>query len=74
MGIFVKEVTVDGAKIPSVINCMSNLVTLILPETFGEHLPVIIGVLSVPLALIFDTNVARYDWHRGKILTSVPKA
>lgn len=56
MGIFVKEVTVDGAKIPGVINCMSNLVTLILPETFGEHLPVIIGALSVPLALIFDTN------------------
>lgn len=56
MGIFVKEVTVDGAKIPSVINCMSNLVTLILPETFGEHLPVIIGALSAPLALIFDTN------------------
>ena len=56
MGILVKDVTVDGAKIPSVINCMSNLVTLILPETFGEHLPVIIGVLSVPLALIFDTN------------------
>ena len=56
MGIFVKEVTVDGEKIPGVINCMSNLVTLILPETFGEHLPVIIGALSVPLALIFDTN------------------
>ena len=35
---------------------MSNLVTLILPETFGEHLPVIIGALSVPPALIFDTN------------------
>jgi len=56
MGILVKDVTIDGAKIPSVINCMSNLVTLILPEAFGEHLPVIIGVLSAPLALVFDTN------------------
>ncbi len=56
MGILVKTVTVDGTKVASVVTCMSDLITLILPNALGEHLPVVIGTLSVPLALAFDTD------------------
>ena len=56
MGILVKTVTVEGVKVASVVTCMSDLITLILPPFLGEHLPVVIGILSVPLALAFDTD------------------
>jgi len=56
MGILVKNVKVDGTEIPSVVNCMSNLISMILPAALGTHLPLVIGLLSVPLALAFDTD------------------
>ncbi len=52
MGILVKEVD----EIPSVVTCMADIITMILPDVLGRHLPIVIGVLSVPLALAFDTD------------------
>ncbi len=56
MGILVKSVTVDGAEVASVVTCMSNLIKMVLPASLGKHLPLVIGILSVPLALAFDTD------------------
>ena len=42
--------------IPSVVSCIAGLVSKILPEFLGQNLPLVIGVLSVPLALAFDTD------------------
>ena len=57
MGILVKTVTTgDGAEIPSVVSCMSGIIASILPAALGRHLPLVIGILSVPLALAFDTD------------------
>lgn len=57
MGVLVKSVTgADGAEIASVVTCMSDLIKMILPDFLGRHLPLVIGVLSVPLALAFDTD------------------
>ena len=57
MGILVKTVTTgDGAEIPSVVSCMSGIIASILPAALGAHLPLVIGILSVPLALAFDTD------------------
>lgn len=44
------------ADVPSVVRCLAGLVTAILPEAIGQHLPLVIGILSVPLALAFDTD------------------
>lgn len=56
MGILVKTVTVNDVEIASVVTCMSNLIKMVLPDFLGRHLPLVIGVLSVPLALAFDTD------------------
>ncbi len=56
MGILVKSVTVDDVAIASVVTCMSNLIKMVLPAALGKHLPLVIGILSVPLALAFDTD------------------
>ena len=56
MGVLVKSVTVDGAAIPSVVTCMADLIKMVLPDFLGRHLPLVIGILSVPLALAFDTD------------------
>ena len=56
MGILVKSITVDGSDIPSVVTCMADLIKMVLPASLGQHLPLVIGVLSVPLALAFDTD------------------
>ena len=57
MGILVKTVsTGDGTEIPSVVTCMSGIIASILPAALGAHLPLVIGILSVPLALAFDTD------------------
>ena len=56
MGILVKTVKVDDVAIPSVVSCMSALITMVLPAALGAHLPLVIGILSVPLALAFDTD------------------
>ena len=55
MGILVKTVKVDDVAIPSVVSCMSALITMVLPAALGAHLPLVIGILSVPLALAFAT-------------------
>ncbi|MDO5401401.1 MAG: citrate:proton symporter [Eubacteriales bacterium] len=56
MGVLVKSVTVGEATIPSVVTCMADLIQMILPAFLGRHLPLVIGALSVPLALCFDTD------------------
>ncbi len=52
MGILVKDV--EG--INSVVTCMADLIKMVLPTFLGQHLPIVIGILSVPLALAFDTD------------------
>lgn len=52
MGVLVKNVE----DVTSVITCMSNLISSFLPAVLGRHLPIVIGILSVPLALAFDTD------------------
>lgn len=42
--------------IPSVVRCLAGLIQAFLPEVLGRHLPIVIGILSVPLALAFDTD------------------
>ncbi|MBQ2462183.1 MAG: citrate transporter [Clostridia bacterium] len=56
MGVLVKTVTVNDVEVASVVSCMSNIITQILPDFLGRHLPLVIGILSVPLALAFDTD------------------
>ncbi len=68
MGILTSSMGADGkvisAKVmelpadalPSVVRCLASLVSSFLPAALGQHLPLVIGVLSVPLALAFDTD------------------
>lgn len=66
MGILVYGFNVDGKaaiakpgvemQIVSVVTCMAEMVKLVLPQFLGQHLPLVIGALSVPLALAFDTD------------------
>ena len=43
-------------SIPSVVRCLAGIVSNILPKFLGQNLPLVIGILSVPLALAFDTD------------------
>ena len=45
-----------ATDVPSVVRCLAGLITAILPAAIGQHLPLVIGLLSVPLALAFDTD------------------
>ena len=70
MGIMVYGINPEGAaviakmkngvatemSIPSVVTCMANLIQMVLPQFLGQNLPLVIGILSVPLALCFDTD------------------
>lgn len=56
MGILVKTVKVDGVEIQSVVTCMSGIITSALPDFLGKQIALVIGILSVPLALAFDTD------------------
>ena len=49
-----KELPVQS--IPSVVRCLAGNVSAILPSFLGQNLPLVIGILSVPLALAFDTD------------------
>ena len=40
----------------SVVRCLANIIRDILPSALGQQLPLVIGFLSVPLALAFDTD------------------
>jgi CitMHS family citrate-Mg2+:H+ or citrate-Ca2+:H+ symporter len=56
MGVLVKSVTVNDVEVSSVVTCMADLIKMVLPTFLGRHLPIVIGILSVPLALAFDTD------------------
>ena len=66
MGILVYGIDVEGAAviakpgtemaITSVVTCMAEIIEQVLPHALGSHLPLVIGFLSVPLALAFDTD------------------
>ena len=68
MGILTSSMGADGKVIsaktmelppdalPSVVRCLANMVAGFMPEALGRSLPLVIGVLSVPLALAFDTD------------------
>ena len=68
MGVLTSSIGADGkvisAKVmelpadavPSVVRCLAGLVSGILPQFLGQNLPLVIGFLSVPLALAFDTD------------------
>lgn len=51
-----KVMVLEAGSIPSVVRCLAGIVSSILPAALGQHLPIVIGVLSVPLALAFDTD------------------
>ena len=48
---------------------MSNLIKMVLPAFLGRHLPIVIGILSVPLALAFDTDSYFY----GMLPVMIPR-
>ena len=50
------KVASDQLAILSVVRCLGGLIQSILPAFLGNHLPIVIGILSVPLALAFDTD------------------
>ncbi len=56
------ELVVASAKstatpdLPSVVRCLAGIIESMLPAAIGQHLPLVIGILSVPLALAFDTD------------------
>ena len=68
MGILTSSMGADGkvisAKVmelpedalPSVVRCLAGIVAAGLPAALGRNLPLVIGILSVPLALAFDTD------------------
>lgn len=56
MGIMVKTVKVNDVEIASVVTNMSGIITAMLPAFLGKHIAIVIGILSVPLALAFDTD------------------
>ena len=68
MGILTSSMGADGkvisAKVmelpedalPSVVRCLANMVASFMPAALGKQLPLVIGILSVPLALAFDTD------------------
>ena len=68
MGILTSSIGADGnvisakvLEIPedaklSVVRCLAGIVSDILPKFLGQNLPLVIGILSVPLALAFDTD------------------
>lgn len=51
-----KTMVIPEGSTLSVVRCLANIIRDILPATLGTHLPLIIGFLSVPLALAFDTD------------------
>ena len=68
MGVLTSSIGADGKVIsaktmelaadatPSVVRCLAGLISGVLPAALGKNLPLVIGFLSVPLALAFDTD------------------
>ena len=46
---------VEMAK-TSVVTNMAQIISMVMLAALGQHLPLVIGILSVPLALCFDTD------------------
>lgn len=55
-GLTAASAKVSTVDVPSVVRCLAGIVEAMLPNAIGQHLPLVIGVLSVPLALAFDTD------------------
>ncbi len=51
-----KKIIEDPNATLSVVRCLANIIRNILPAFLGQHLALVIGILSVPLALTFDTD------------------
>ena len=51
-----KVLELPADALPSVVRCLAGIVADILPSFLGQNLPLVIGILSVPLALAFDTD------------------
>lgn len=51
-----KTMEIPAGATLSVVRCLANIIRDILPSALGQQLPLVIGVLSVPLALAFDTD------------------
>ena len=51
-----KVMELPADALPSVVRCLANMVAAVLPPALGKQLPLVIGILSVPLALAFDTD------------------
>ena len=61
MGILVYGFNANGAAgvemaKTSVVTNMAQIISMVMPAALGQHLPLVIGILSVPLALCFDTD------------------
>ena len=68
MGIMTSSVGADGqvlpssmielppGAVPSVMRCLANLISAVLPAALGKHLHLLLCALAVPLALFFDTD------------------
>ncbi len=68
MGILTSSIGADGKvlpssmielppdAVPSVMRCLANLISAALPAALGKHLPLLLCVLAVPMALSFDTD------------------
>ena len=46
---------VEMAK-TSVVTNMAQIISMVMPAALGQHLPLVIGILSVPFALCLDTD------------------
>ena len=68
MGILTSSVGADGKvlpssmielppdAVPSVMRCLAGLISGALPASLGQHLPLLLCALAVPMALFFDTD------------------
>ena len=68
MGILTSSVGADGKvlpanvidlppdAVPSVVRCIADRISLILPSVLGRHLPLIIGIAAVLIGIVFDTD------------------
>ena len=68
MGIMTSSIGVNGevlpssmielppGAVPSVMRCLANMISAILPAALGKHLHLLLCALAVLMALFFDTN------------------
>lgn len=68
MGILTSSIGPDGlllssgvielppGAVPSVLRCLANLISIALPAALGKHLHLLLCMLTLPMALFFDTD------------------